>query len=60
MPSPILIDVRPVQEENAVDSNEMTLSGMVIDDKPVQLENALIPILVTPLPIFTVVNFEHE
>jgi hypothetical protein len=55
----IVIDIRPVQEENALDPIEIMLLGIVIDVKPVQLQNALFPIEVTPSGIVIDVRPVH-
>ena len=44
---PIVTDVKPLQDWNAVFPILVTVSGIVIDVKPLQPENALSPMLVT-------------
>ena len=54
--SGIVIDVKPVQTENALLPMLVTLLGIVIDIKPVQPENVPPSMLVTPLGIVTEVK----
>ena len=54
--SGIVIEVKPVQPENALSPMFVTLSGIVTEVKSVQPENAL-PLILSPLVIVTTLRW---